>query len=63
MKARRTCSLFVLALCSWLAGPARAAAALDELLEQTRNARAIESQTHAAREQEFLANPIGRRSS
>jgi biopolymer transport protein ExbB len=35
---------------------AGAAANLDELLEQTRNARAIEEQANAAREKEFLAN-------
>jgi biopolymer transport protein ExbB len=56
MNARRKCSLFVLALVSWLAAPARAADSLDELLEQTKNARALEAQTHAAREQEFLTN-------
>jgi biopolymer transport protein ExbB len=41
------------ALVAQLAG---AAATLDELLEQTRNARAIEEQAHATRETEFLAN-------
>jgi len=38
-------------------GPgANAATNLDELLEQTRNARAIEAQANAARETEFLTN-------
>jgi biopolymer transport protein ExbB len=52
----RSLPILVLALGGALAGPARAAATLDELLEQTRNARALEAQAHAAREQEFLAN-------
>jgi biopolymer transport protein ExbB len=35
---------------------ADAAGSLDELLEQTRNSRALQAKAHAAREQEFLAN-------
>ncbi len=38
------------------AGAAQAAANLDELLDQTRNARAKEAQVNAAREQQFLAD-------
>ena len=47
---------FVLAL---LAGAFDAAAveSLDELLEQTRNTRAIKAKENAAREQEFLSSP------
>ena len=36
--------------------PARGAATLEELLEQTKNARAREAQANAAREQQFKAN-------
>jgi biopolymer transport protein ExbB len=39
-----------------LAGTAGAAANLDELLQQTRNARAKESQVNAERERQFLAD-------
>jgi biopolymer transport protein ExbB len=42
-----------------LVGPApnaHAATSLDQLLDQTRNARAIEAQANAGREKEFLAN-------
>ena len=35
---------------------ARAADSLDQLLEETRNARALEAKANAAREAEFLAN-------
>lgn len=52
----RSLPILALVLGAALAGPARAAATLDELLEQTRNARALEAQAHAAREQEFLAS-------
>jgi biopolymer transport protein ExbB len=38
------------------AGSSRAATTLDELLEQTRNSRAIQAKGNAAREQEFLQN-------
>ncbi len=41
---------------AFVAQVAGAAANLDELLEQTRNARATEEQANAAREKEFLAN-------
>jgi len=36
--------------------PGAGAETLEDLLEQTRNARALEQQAHAEREQEFLAN-------
>ena len=39
-----------------LAPNAHAASSLDQLLDQTRNARAIEAQANAGREKEFLAN-------
>jgi biopolymer transport protein ExbB len=46
-----------LALClALLAAPARAAETLEELLQQTKDARAIEARAHAAREAEFLAD-------
>jgi len=40
----------------FVAGSAHAAKSLEELLEQTRNTRAIEAKANEAREQEFLAN-------
>lgn len=55
MNARFRRTLLLLAA-AWLhAGPALAADSLDQLLEQTKNARAREAQAMAAREQEFLA--------
>jgi biopolymer transport protein ExbB len=52
----RTLSFLVAAACIGLGSAARAADTLDELLEQTRNARALEAKAQAAREEEFLAN-------
>jgi biopolymer transport protein ExbB len=52
----RSLSILAVAVWSLAAGGARAASTLDELLEQTRNARALEEQAWAAREQEFLAH-------
>lgn len=46
----------VAAVCVGMALPAAAADTLDQLLEQTRNARALEAKALEAREQEFLAN-------
>ncbi len=48
--------LLLLALCLVLADAALAATNLDELLEETRNARARQARAHAEREAEFLAN-------
>jgi biopolymer transport protein ExbB len=55
--SRRSRVWVVPAVCAALlaADASRAAQSLEELLEQTRNARAIEAEAHAAREQEFLA--------
>jgi biopolymer transport protein ExbB len=49
--------LLLLALCAPLAGARGVLAAenLDELLDQSRNARQLEAKTHEAREKEFLA--------
>jgi len=46
----------ILALGVLVAHGAHAAASLEELLEQTRNSRALQAQANAAREAEFLAN-------
>ena len=46
----------ILVLALVLAPAARAAVTLDELLEQTRNARKLEEQANAEREKAFLAN-------
>jgi biopolymer transport protein ExbB len=46
----------VVALLAGFAAGARAADTMDELLQETRNARKLEEQANAAREQEFLAN-------
>jgi biopolymer transport protein ExbB len=46
----------VMAALVGLAPNAHAATSLDQLLDQTRNARAIEAQANAGREKEFLAN-------
>jgi biopolymer transport protein ExbB len=54
-RGRTLCAIAVLALQSALPGPASAVESLDELLEQTRNARALEARANAARETEFLA--------
>jgi biopolymer transport protein ExbB len=48
--------LFVLALGLALAQVGHAATSLDELLEETRNARARQARAHAEREAEFLAD-------
>ena len=55
MRGRRCIELAALAAGVALAGAARAET-LDDLLEETRNARALEERVNAAREQEFLAN-------
>ena len=58
MKARRNLSILLFAAAC--AAPAGARGeTLDDLLDETRNARAIEQEANAAREQEFLAN-LGR---
>jgi biopolymer transport protein ExbB len=44
------------ALVAFVSGAARAADTMDELLEETRNARALEARENAAREAEFLAD-------
>lgn len=49
-------ALAFFALLVVLATPASGAGTLDELLEKTRNARALEAKALEAREQEFLAN-------
>jgi biopolymer transport protein ExbB len=46
----------VMAALAGIAPGARAAATLDELLDQTRNARATEAKANEGREKEFLAN-------
>jgi biopolymer transport protein ExbB len=51
---KRLLALLAFALCSLFAARAQAAETLDQLLEQTKNARALEAQAHAAREQEFI---------
>lgn len=56
MNLHRIAFALVLAIGAAFAGQAFAAGTLDELLEQTRNARALEAQALEAREQEFLAN-------
>ena len=56
MKKRHAVRLLASLLLCGLAQPAAAADTLDELLEQTRNARALEARAIEAREQEFLAN-------
>jgi len=48
--------LAILALGLLVAQGAHAATSLDELLEQTRNSRALQAKASAAREAEFLAN-------
>lgn len=48
--------LIIAVLCCLAPGAARAAVTLEELLEQTRNVRAIEAEAHAARERAFLAD-------
>lgn len=48
--------LLVIAVCVCSAAPARAADTLDQLLERTRNARALEAQEQTAREERFLAD-------
>lgn len=56
MNARPLGAVLFLVLASVVASPARAADSLDQLLQQTRDARAIEARAIEAREQEFLAN-------
>jgi biopolymer transport protein ExbB len=57
MNARAPLVAVVFALCCAVTSiGARGAETLDELLEQTKNARALEAQAQEAREQEFLAN-------
>lgn len=56
MRIRHAVRLLVLLLACGASQPAAAADTLDELLEQTRNARALEAKAIEAREQEFLAN-------
>jgi biopolymer transport protein ExbB len=53
VSARKSLSLWVLAASSALAFGA-SAETVDDLLEETKNARALEERVHAAREQEFL---------
>ena len=53
MSARTTLSLWILAASSALAFGA-SAETMDDLLEETKNARALEEQVNAAREREFL---------
>ena len=48
--------IVVMAALAAIAPGARAAATLDELLDQTRNARALEAKANEGREKEFLAN-------
>lgn len=48
--------IVVMAAIAAIAPGARAAATLDELLDQTRNARALEAKANEGREKEFLAN-------
>src|SRR5262249_34248485 len=55
VSARRLLPLWVLAASSALAFAA-SAETLDDLLEETKNTRALEERVNAAREQEFLAN-------
>ncbi len=55
MSARRLLPVLALAAASALAFAA-SAETLDDLLEETRNARALEEQATASREQEFLAS-------
>ena len=53
MSSRRTRSILAAAACSVLFGfGASAADSLDELLEQTRNARAVEAKAQAALEED-----------
>jgi biopolymer transport protein ExbB len=56
VSARIVFSLLAFAAFCLPAAGARAADTLIELLEQTRNSRALEARAHEAREQEFLAN-------
>jgi len=55
MSSDRKLSILVLAL-PWALASGAPAETIDDLLEETRNVRAIEEQANAAREQEFLAN-------
>ncbi len=55
MGRRSVCLLLAVAALG-LASEARAADSLEELLKQTKNARALEAEAYAAREQEFIAN-------
>jgi len=57
VRSRRLLSILTAAACSALFGfDASAADTLDELLEQTRTARAVEAKAQAALEEEFLAD-------
>jgi biopolymer transport protein ExbB len=56
MRNRPLSIVLVTAALVGLAYRANAATTLDELLDQTRNARAIEAEANAGREREFLAN-------
>src|SRR6185436_10681568 len=55
MNAARRLSIAALAACCALAFGA-SAETLDDLLDETQNARALEEHANAAREQEFLAS-------
>ena len=56
MRSRTLPILWVAILVLGIATGSKAATNLDELLEQTRNARALEAKANEARENEFLAN-------
>jgi biopolymer transport protein ExbB len=56
MSARTILARIALVACVTLGAHAHAAETLDQLLQETKNARAEEEKANAAREQEFLAN-------
>ena len=60
MSPRRFLASLLLGACASFASDV-AAETIDELLEQIRNARAIEERANASREQEFLANRDGQK--
>ena len=60
MNARTLLLRFALAA-SFALAPGASAETLDDLLEEAKNIRAIEAQTHSAREQEFIASRDGQK--
>jgi biopolymer transport protein ExbB len=56
MRAHTVLRGLVCAVAAWVPAGANAAETMDELLQETKNARALEEQANARREQEFLAN-------